>query len=96
MQTNTSLFMLFLIISELPPLMPADETPVYKQPKAVFGGGRVRRWKWIPFTNSARSDGLVLQHWRRKADAETEQDYYFARFNKVNPSPLMLFHIITP
>ncbi|KAL7056286.1 hypothetical protein AAHC03_020602 [Spirometra sp. Aus1] len=68
--------------NELPPLVPADEAPVYKQPKVVIGASRVRRWQWVAFTNSARSDGLVLHHWRRAGDVESEEDYYFARFNK--------------
>ncbi|VDL93265.1 unnamed protein product [Schistocephalus solidus] len=72
----------FGISSELPPLVPADEAPVYKQPKVIIGTSRVRRWQWVAFTNSARSDGLVLHHWRRAGDVESEEDYYFARFNK--------------
>lgn len=68
--------------NELPPLVPADEAPVYKQPKVIIGTSRVRRWQWVAFTNSARSDGLVLHHWRRAGDVESEEDYYFARFNK--------------
>nr|VZI26930.1 unnamed protein product [Spirometra erinaceieuropaei] len=70
--------------NELPPLVPADEAPVYKQPKVVIGASRVRRWQWVAFTNSARSDGLVLHHWRRAGDVESEEDYYFARFNKLH------------
>ncbi|VDN37470.1 unnamed protein product [Dibothriocephalus latus] len=71
-------------VVELPPLVPADEAPVYKQPKVVIGTSRVRRWQWVAFTNSARSDGLVLHHWRRAGDDESDEDYYFARFNKVS------------
>uniref|UniRef100_A0A5K3FLS5 DNA methyltransferase 1-associated protein 1 n=1 Tax=Mesocestoides corti TaxID=53468 RepID=A0A5K3FLS5_MESCO len=67
--------------SELPPLIPAVEAPIYKQPKAVIGTGRVRRWKWVPFKNSAREDGLVLYHWRRE-DSDLNEDYHFARLNK--------------
>ncbi|CAH8591655.1 unnamed protein product [Heterobilharzia americana] len=52
--------------NDLPPIMPTDNTPLYKQPKAVIGVGRVRPWQWIPFTNSARQDNLVLYHWRRE------------------------------
>ncbi|RTG81246.1 DNA methyltransferase 1-associated protein 1, partial [Schistosoma bovis] len=63
--------------------MPTDNTPLYKQPKAVIGVGRVRSWQWTPFTNSARQDNLVLYHWRREsADPEANKDYYFARYNK--------------
>jgi DNA methyltransferase 1-associated protein 1 len=34
----------------------------------------------MAFTNPARSDGLVLSHWRRVADEGKE--YPFAKFNK--------------
>jgi len=43
----------------------------------------VRPWKWVPFTNPARTDGAQLYHWRRAADEAKE--YPFARFNKVSP-----------
>ncbi|CAL8096927.1 unnamed protein product [Calicophoron daubneyi] len=69
--------------NELPPLMPTDESLKYKQPKAVIGVGRVRKWLWTGFTNSARKDGLILYHWRReKPDSDSDEDYYFARYNK--------------
>ena len=48
--------------------------------KAKLGMRKVRPWKWMPFTNAARKDGLVLHHWRRAADEG--KDYPFARFNK--------------
>ena len=48
--------------------------------KAKLGMRKVRPWKWMPFTNPARRDGLVLYHWRRAA--EKGQDYAFAKFNK--------------
>ncbi|VDD76850.1 unnamed protein product [Mesocestoides corti] len=75
------LIIVFIHPSELPPLIPAVEAPIYKQPKAVIGTGRVRRWKWVPFKNSAREDGLVLYHWRRE-DSDLNEDYHFARLNK--------------
>ena len=49
--------------------------------KAKLGRRHVRAWKWVPFTNPARTDGAVLYHWRRAADEG--KDYPFARFNKV-------------
>jgi len=52
----------------------------YKQMKAKLGMRKVRPWKWMPFTNPARRDNLVLYHWRRQADEGKE--YAFARFNK--------------
>lgn len=53
----------------------------YKQMKAKLGMRKVRPWKWMPFTNPARSDGAVFYHWRRIADEGKE--YPFAKFNKV-------------
>jgi len=38
------------------------------------------KWVWAPFTNSARSDGLFLYHWRKANDKE--EDYAFSKFNK--------------
>src|SRR5690349_18752951 len=30
------------------------------------------KWELKPFTNSARTDGLVLKHWRRKVEKPTQ------------------------
>ena len=49
--------------------------------RAKLGMRKVRPWKWMAFTNPARKDGLVLNHWRRVT--EEGKDYPFARFNKV-------------
>lgn len=57
----------------------------YKQMRAKLGMRKVRPWKWMPFTNPARKDGLVLNHWRRSQDEG--KDYPFARFNKVVEVP---------
>ncbi|CAH8615228.1 unnamed protein product [Schistosoma haematobium] len=48
--------------NNLPPIMPTDNTPLYKQPKAVIGVGRVRSWQWTPFTNSARQHVTVPEY----------------------------------
>ena len=69
---------------ELPcPIIPTDSNKDqgYKQMRAKLGMRRVRPWKWMPFTNPARKDGLVLHHWRRST--EEGKDYPFARFNKI-------------
>jgi len=68
---------------ELPcPLIPTDTTKDqgYKHMRAKLGMRRVRPWKWLPFTNPARKDNLVLHHWRRQVDEGKE--YPFAKFNK--------------
>ena len=67
---------------DVPPLIPTDtgKDKGYKQLKAKLGMRKVRPWKWMPFTNPARKDGLVLYHWRRSADEGKE--YPFARFNR--------------
>merc|ERR1719411_42832 len=69
---------------ELPcPIIPTDSSKDqgYKQMRAKLGMRKVRPWKWMAFTNPARKDGLVLNHWRRVT--EEGKDYPFARFNKV-------------
>ena len=53
--------------------------------KAKLGRRHVRAWKWVAFTNPARTDGALLHHWRRAADEAKE--YPFARFNKVSYHP---------
>ncbi|KAM7533827.1 hypothetical protein Aperf_G00000112116 [Anoplocephala perfoliata] len=67
--------------NELPPLLPSNEEPAYKQPKIAFGSGRVRHWKWVSFKNAARNDNLELFHWRREG-SEANDEYDFARLNK--------------
>ena len=54
--------------------------------KAKLGLRQVRPWKWMEFTNPARSDKAVFYHWRRKADEDKE--YPFAKFNKVGSSKI--------
>lgn len=53
----------------------------YKQTKIKLGMRKPRKWKWMPFTNPARTDGAVFYHWRRPSDEQKE--YPFAKFNKV-------------
>ena len=72
----TSLF----CFSRDPPMLQPTDTTCYKQPKAKIGRSRVRPWAWMEFSNPARSDGLKLCHWRRKADEGKE--YPFAQFGK--------------
>jgi hypothetical protein len=38
-------------------------------------------WRWTPFANTCRRDGLRLGHWQRAA-SEAPSEYQFARFNK--------------
>lgn len=57
--------------------------------KKRFGSRKIAaKWELKPFRNSARNgDGLVLKHWRRKEEGNSEQmeDSSFAKFNvKVN------------
>jgi len=87
---------------ELPcPLIQTDTSKDlgYKQMRAKLGMKRVRSWKWMPFTNNARKDGLVLNHWRRSQ--EEGKDYSFVRFNKVCEIPTYTelefnHHLATP
>ncbi|GLH00476.1 hypothetical protein R5R35_006596 [Gryllus longicercus] len=70
---------------DAPPVFPTDTGQGYKQMKAKLGMRKVRPWKWMPFTNPARTDGAVFYHWRRVADEGKE--YPFAKFNKQVPVP---------
>ncbi|XP_077869668.1 DNA methyltransferase 1-associated protein 1-like, partial [Saccoglossus kowalevskii] len=71
---------------DAPPLIPSDTSQGYKQMKAKLGRSKVRPWKWMPFTNSARKDGAIFYHWRRSADEG--KDYPFGRFNKTVQVPV--------
>ncbi|XP_049963961.1 DNA methyltransferase 1-associated protein 1 [Schistocerca serialis cubense] len=70
---------------DAPPVFPTDMGQGYKQMKAKLGMRKVRPWKWMPFTNPARTDGAVFHHWRRTVDEG--KDYPFAKFNKKVPVP---------
>ena len=67
---------------DAPPIIPTESglDQGYRHVRAKLGMRKVRRWKWMAFTNPARRDGLVLHHWRREADEGRE--YPFAKFNK--------------
>ncbi|XP_012553597.1 DNA methyltransferase 1-associated protein 1 isoform X1 [Hydra vulgaris] len=65
-----------------PTLAPTDTGFSYKQPKAKIGRSVVRQWRWTSFLNPARSDNLMLYHWRRKQ--EDGKEYPFAKFGKLN------------
>ncbi|XP_013790926.1 DNA methyltransferase 1-associated protein 1-like [Limulus polyphemus] len=68
-----------------PPLLPSDTGQGYKQVKAKLGLKKVRPWRWLSFSNSARKDGALFCHWRRVADEG--KDYPFAKFNKTVQVP---------
>ena len=63
-----------------PPLLPTDTMQTYQTAKAKLGCSVVRSWKWMPFTNPARTDGAVFNHWRHAEDEG--KDYSFAKFNR--------------
>lgn len=71
---------------DAPPLLPSDTTQGYRTVKAKLGCKKVRPWKWMPFTNPARKDGAIFNHWRRAV--EEGKDYPFARFNKTVQVPV--------
>ncbi|KAH7957601.1 hypothetical protein HPB52_020739 [Rhipicephalus sanguineus] len=76
--------LLFSDARDNPPLLPTDSSQGYKRNKAKLGIRRVRPWRWMPFNNPARKDGVMLSHWRRLADEGKE--YPFAKFNKAMPT----------
>lgn len=66
---------------DVPPLFPSDTAGNgYKQTKIKLGMRKPRKWKWMPFTNPARTDNATFYHWRRPSDEPKE--YPFAKFNK--------------
>lgn len=58
---------------------PAPLAPVL-QKHTTTKPQRRHHWHFVPFTNSARKDGLTLSHWTKVGS--TDSDYTFARFNK--------------
>ena len=54
----------------------------FHTPKAQLGRRAARNWRWRPFVNQARIDGLRLSHWVRDDAAADTGDYPFAKFNR--------------
>ncbi|XP_035699904.1 DNA methyltransferase 1-associated protein 1-like [Branchiostoma floridae] len=71
---------------DAPPIIPSASNQGYRTLKAKLGRSKVRPWKFMPFTNPARKDGAIFNHWRRVADEG--KDYPFARFNKSVQAPI--------
>ncbi|KAI8052796.1 hypothetical protein BDF22DRAFT_685271 [Syncephalis plumigaleata] len=61
--------------------IPISEQRVHFKEKPNFAAKSSSRWNKKGFTNSARSDDLVLYHWVNEADESTDRS--FAGFNKV-------------
>lgn len=55
---------LFALLGERAPPIAINENKYKGRPK-LLNKLRVRPWRMSPFTNGARSDGLVLNHWQR-------------------------------
>ncbi|CAI4230911.1 unnamed protein product [Auanema sp. JU1783] len=68
--------------SDLQSIMPTEIKKGYRNPKAQIGLRAVRKYKWVPFINEARSDNMKLYHWQRVDRLENPQPYPFAKFNK--------------
>ncbi|KAJ8599373.1 hypothetical protein CTAYLR_007039 [Chrysophaeum taylorii] len=58
---------------------PARSTALVPARKVEKRGGAAKRWEWIAFKNSARTDSLELFHWQ-KAGVEVVE-YPYAAFN---------------
>ncbi|KAI9673267.1 MAG: swr complex subunit [Trizodia sp. TS-e1964] len=57
---------LFALLGERLPPIAINEQPKYKErPKWTH---KAQKWELTPFRNPARTDGLVLKHWRKKRD----------------------------
>ncbi|KAJ5339713.1 hypothetical protein N7452_006441 [Penicillium brevicompactum] len=59
---------LYALLGERAPPIAINENKYKGRPKWM-NKLRVRPWSMAPFTNSARSDGLVLNHWQRKHES---------------------------
>ncbi|KAJ5112302.1 hypothetical protein N7532_000347 [Penicillium argentinense] len=59
---------LFALLGERAPPIAINENKYKGRPK-LLNKLRVRPWRMSPFTNGARSDGLVLNHWQRKHES---------------------------
>ncbi|KAI9664783.1 MAG: swr complex subunit [Bathelium mastoideum] len=93
---------LYALLGErAPPVSMIQEQKQYKQrPKRPY---RAAKWERTPFLNEARTDNLVLRHWRRQQEAkplgegegvevqngeiQPETQYRFAKYDK---------HVTTP
>ncbi|RMJ27825.1 hypothetical protein PHISP_01319 [Aspergillus sp. HF37] len=58
---------LYALLGERAPPIAINENRYKGRPKWM-SKLRVRPWQMAPFTNSARSDGLVLRHWQQQHD----------------------------
>ncbi|KNG84127.1 SWR1-complex protein 4 [Aspergillus nomiae NRRL 13137] len=58
---------LYALLGERAPPIAINENRYKGRPKWM-SKLRVRPWHMAPFTNEARSDGLVLRHWQRQSD----------------------------
>ncbi|CAB3408237.1 unnamed protein product [Caenorhabditis bovis] len=72
---------------DLSAVMPTDMRKTYQNPKFKMGFRAVRKYKWVPFTNEGRSDGLQLYHWQRVDKINQNEPYPFAKLNKVIDIP---------
>lgn len=59
---------LYALLGERAPPIAINENKYKGRPKWM-NKLRVRPWSMSPFTNGARSDGLVLSHWQRKHES---------------------------
>lgn len=59
---------LYALLGERAPPIAINENKYKGRPKWM-NKLRVRPWRMTPFTNNARSDGLVLSHWQRKHES---------------------------
>ncbi|KAJ5673834.1 SWR1-complex protein 4 [Penicillium macrosclerotiorum] len=60
---------LYALLGERAPPIAINENKYKGRPKWM-NKLRVRPWRMSPFTNSARDDGLVLNHWQRKHESK--------------------------
>ncbi|PKU88006.1 SWR1-complex protein 4 [Dendrobium catenatum] len=71
----------YALTGGIAPLMPTIEVSHLKR-RPVADKEKIT-WQWLPFTNSARTDNLMLYHWVRVVNGVPPTgDYQFAKYNK--------------
>ncbi|KAI9189677.1 swr complex subunit [Blastocladiella emersonii ATCC 22665] len=65
------------LMGDAPPPILITSRPILKPSIRL---AKVSGWKWAPFSNPARTDGLVLHHWVKAQDPD--DGYRFSVFNK--------------
>ncbi|KAL2867936.1 SANT/Myb-like DNA-binding domain-containing protein [Aspergillus lucknowensis] len=75
---------LFALLGERAPPIAINENRYKGRPKRL-DRRPVRSWRMIPFTNGARSDGLILRHWKVQPEKSGEESQTNAEHEALKP-----------